>query len=90
VGDPAGGSSNNYAGTLATAGGLVFYAQSSGELAAVDARTGAHLWHFEGQEPWKASPVTYMVEGRQYVPIAALNNIVSFALPSGMSRGSVR
>ena len=63
--------SNNYAGTLATAGGLVFYAQSRGEFAAVDARTDRHLWHFEGQEAWKASPMTYMVDGRQYVAIAA-------------------
>ena len=37
---PQVGSSNNYAGTLATAGGLVFYAQSRGEFAAVDAKNG--------------------------------------------------
>src|SRR6185503_9692514 len=65
------GSGDNYAGTLATAGGVVFYARSSGELAAVDAKTGRALWHYEGQEPWKASPMTYLVDGRQYVAIAA-------------------
>jgi alcohol dehydrogenase (cytochrome c) len=79
---PQVGSSNNYAGTLSTRGGLVFYGQSSGEFSAVDAKTGRHLWHFETQEAWKASPMTYMVGGRQFVAIAAGANILSFALPA--------
>jgi alcohol dehydrogenase (cytochrome c) len=79
---PQTGNSNNYAGTLSTAGGIVFYGQASGEFAAVDASTGAHLWHFETQETWKASPMTYMVNGRQYVAIASGANVLSFALPS--------
>ncbi len=77
---PQTGSSNNYAGTLTTAGGVLFYGASSGEFSAVDARTGKHLWSFETQEGWKASPMTYMVDGRQYVAIAAGANILSFAL----------
>jgi len=80
---PQTGNSNNYAGTLSTAGGLVFYGQASGEFAAVDARTGAHLWHFETQETWKSSPMTYLVNGRQYVAIASGANVLAFALPSG-------
>ena len=63
---PQTGNSNNYAGTLSTAGGIVFYGQASGEFAAVDAKSGAHLWHFETQETWKASPMTYSVNGRQH------------------------
>jgi len=63
----------------------VFYPRSSGEFSAVDARTGRALWHYEGQEAWKASPMTYMVDGRQYVAIAAGANILSFALPSKQS-----
>jgi alcohol dehydrogenase (cytochrome c) len=82
---PQTGSSNNYAGTLSTSGGVVFYGASSGEFSAVDAKTGRHLWHFETQEAWKASPMTYMVDGRQYVAIAAGANILSFALPSKRS-----
>jgi len=78
---PQTGSSNNYAGTLSTAGGVVFYGASSGEFSAVDAKTGQPLWHFETQEGWKASPMTYSVDGRQYVAIAAGANILSFALP---------
>jgi PQQ-dependent dehydrogenase (methanol/ethanol family) len=79
---PQTGNSNNYAGALSTAGGIVFYGQASGEFAAVDAKTGAHLWHFETQETWKSSPMTYMVNGRQYIAIASGANVLSFALPS--------
>lgn len=77
---PQVGNSNNYAGTLGTTTGLVFYGQASGEFAAVDAKTGAHLWHFETQETWKASPMTYMVNGRQYVAITSGANVLAFAL----------
>jgi alcohol dehydrogenase (cytochrome c) len=47
----------------------------------VDAQTGRTLWRFETGQPPKASPMTYMVNGRQYVAIAAGSNVLSFALP---------
>lgn len=59
----------NYGGALSTAGGVVFYSESSGGFAAVDAKTGRTLWHFETSQSPKASPMTYMVGGRQYVAI---------------------
>jgi PQQ-dependent dehydrogenase (methanol/ethanol family) len=71
---------NNYAGVLSTAGGLVFLGETSGGFAAADAKTGKVLWHFEANQPWKASPMTYLVNGRQYVAIASGANILSFAL----------
>lgn len=71
---------DNYAGVLSTAGGLVFLGETSGAFAAVDAKTGKFLWHFEANQPWKASPMTYMVNGRQYVAIASGANVLSFAL----------
>ncbi|MDR3702021.1 MAG: PQQ-binding-like beta-propeller repeat protein [Candidatus Sulfopaludibacter sp.] len=71
----------NYGGVLSTAGGLVFYSESGGALAAVDAQTGRALWHFETSQAPKASPMTYMVDGRQYVAIASGSNVVAFALP---------
>jgi putative heme-binding domain-containing protein len=70
----------NYSGVLATAGGLVFYGETSGGFAAVDAKTGATLWHFEAGGIWKGSPMTYMVDGRQYVAVANGANILSFAV----------
>lgn len=78
---PQVGNSNNYAGTLSTAGGVVFYGQASGEFAAVDAKSGGHLWHFETHETWKASPMTYTVNGRQFVAITSGANVLAFALP---------
>jgi PQQ-dependent dehydrogenase (methanol/ethanol family) len=78
---PQTGNSNNYGGTLSTAGGLVFYGQASGEFAAVNARTGAHLWHFETHEIWKASPITYLANGRQYIAVVSGANVLAFALP---------
>ena len=77
------GNSNNYTGTLATAGGVVFYGQASGEFAAVDAATGAPLWYFETQENWKASSMTYVLDGRQYVAVTSGANVLAFALPDG-------
>jgi len=71
----------DYTGVLSTAGGLVFYGESGGNLAAVDASTGKTLWTFKTNEPWRASPMTYMMKGRQYVAIASGGNIVSFSLP---------
>lgn len=71
----------NYSGVLSTAGGLVFYGETGGGFAGVDAKTGRTLWHFETNQIWKASPMTYMMNGRQYVAIASGGNILSFALP---------
>jgi alcohol dehydrogenase (cytochrome c) len=38
------------------------------------------VWHFETGQPWRASPMTYMVGGRQYVVLAGEGGILSFAL----------
>jgi len=46
-----------------------------------DAATGENLWHFETGQGWKASPMTYTVNSKQYVAIAAGNTILSLALP---------
>jgi PQQ-dependent dehydrogenase (methanol/ethanol family) len=83
---------SNYSGVLSTAGGLVFFGESSGGFAAVDASTGKFLWHFETNHAIKASPITYSVGGRQYIAIAAGPNILSFALPRGteIEKGRLR
>ena len=71
---------SNYSGVLSTAGGLLFYGESGGTFAAADAATGKTLWYFPTGQAWKASPMTYIVNGRQYVAIAAGGNILAFAL----------
>ena len=68
-------------GTLETAGGLVFFGETGGVFTALNSKTGAPVWHFETGQNWRASPMTYMVGGTQYVVQAGDGGILSFALP---------
>ena len=65
------GAATTYSGVLSTAGGLVFFGEDSGAFAALDAVTGKPVWHFQANQDWKASPMTYMVGGRQFVTIGS-------------------
>jgi len=38
------------------------------------------LWTFQTNQVWRASPMTYMFDGRQYIAIASGNNILAFAI----------
>jgi alcohol dehydrogenase (cytochrome c) len=67
-------------GLMATAGGLVFYGDGNGAFVAADAGTGKLLWHFNTGERCKAGPMTYMVDGRQYIAVAAGSGIVAYGL----------
>ena len=69
------------AGVLATAGNVVFAATGEGNLIALDARTGAALWHYSTGATMAASPMSYAVDGKQYVAISAGGVLYSFALP---------
>jgi alcohol dehydrogenase (cytochrome c) len=75
------GGTRGSSGTLSTRGGLVFVGEDSGMFTALDARTGTALWHFPANENFRASPMTYMVGGRQYVCIASAAGFLAFALP---------
>ncbi|MBZ9892227.1 PQQ-binding-like beta-propeller repeat protein [Mesorhizobium sp. BR1-1-3] len=59
-----------YSGLLATAGGLVFGA-SGGVLFALDSATGRELWRARLGGETKAAPISFMVDGRQVIAIAA-------------------
>lgn len=78
---PQVGHGDSWAGTLTTAGGLVFFGDDSGSLEAVDAATGNPLWHFNSGQTIYASPMTYAVDGIQYVTISAGSDVLTFALP---------
>jgi PQQ-dependent dehydrogenase (methanol/ethanol family) len=69
------------AGVLATAGGVLFYGDPTGDFVAVDGRNGKTLWHFTTNGENKASPMTYMTGGQQFIAIAIGPNIVCFGLP---------
>jgi alcohol dehydrogenase (cytochrome c) len=77
---PQTGPANSWGGVLASAGGLVFFGEDSGALMAVDATTGEPLWQFQTNAIWKASPMTYVFDGRQHIAVAAGPNILAFAL----------
>ena len=69
------------AGTLSTNGGLVFIGEDSGVFTALDGKTGKPLWHFPANQSFRASPMTYMVGGKQYVSIAGPAGFLTFGLP---------
>ncbi len=58
-------------GMLATAGNLVFQGNSVGDFAAYKADTGERLWSASAQTGIVASPVTYEIDGEQYVSVLA-------------------
>jgi PQQ-dependent dehydrogenase (methanol/ethanol family) len=58
-------------GMLATAGNLIYQGNSVGEFAAYRADTGERLWSAPAQTGIVASPVTYTVDGEQYVSVLA-------------------
>lgn len=58
-------------GLLATAGGLVFQGTAGSEFNAYSAKDGKKLWSFDAQTGVVAPPITYSVNGEQYVAVLA-------------------
>jgi len=56
-------------GTLSTDGGLVFSGTPDGKFIAFDARSGKVLWQFHARSGFVGQPVSYMVDGKQYVAV---------------------
>jgi len=69
------------AGVLGTAGGVLFAADPEGSLIALDARTGTKLWHYQTGGAIQSSPISYAVDGKQYVAIAGDSTLFVFGLP---------
>ncbi|MBY0504733.1 MAG: PQQ-dependent dehydrogenase, methanol/ethanol family [Bryobacteraceae bacterium] len=74
------GPATAWAGTVSTAGNVVFFGDDNGQLVAADARTGKHLWHFGTSQNITASPITYSVDGKQYVAICSASDVFAFGL----------
>jgi PQQ-dependent dehydrogenase (methanol/ethanol family) len=68
-------------GVMATAGGVLFAATREGNLIALDARSGKYLWRFQTGSSMAASPMSYGVDGKQYIAVAAGGSVYGFALP---------
>lgn len=77
---PMTGPGTMWAGTLSTAGGLIFFGDDDGHLVAVDARAGTHLWHYNMGQSLHASPMTFRIDGKQYVSISSQTDIFTFGL----------
>ena len=77
---PQRGPALSWGGTLTTATGLVFVAEDGGGLMAVDAESGTPRWSFQTNQTWKASPMTYMFDGTQYVAVAAGPNVIALGI----------
>ncbi len=82
----------NFGGAVATAGGLIFVAATADEkLRAFEKATGRVLWEYQLPAGGYATPSIYMIDGRQYVAIAAGgsgknatksgDSVIAFALP---------
>jgi PQQ-dependent dehydrogenase (methanol/ethanol family) len=74
----AGGLGN---GLLATAGGVTFATSPDGNFIALESKTGRLLWRTQTGADIHASPISYAVDGRQYVACSVGGVVMSFALP---------
>ena len=70
-----------WAGTLATAGNLLFAGDEDGYLMAFQADTGKLLWKINTGNRLATSPITYELNGKQYVTMPSGAALLTFALP---------
>jgi alcohol dehydrogenase (cytochrome c) len=76
---PGFGEAGGGGGLLATAGRVVFGGDAGGNIVAWDAVTGKPLWHSHIGSVSNA-PITYMLDGRQYLLVAAGDTLYAFAM----------
>ena len=69
-----------WAGVLSTAGGLVFGGSDEGNFYALDARTGQPLWDFQTGSSIESNPISFRVDGRQYVAVSSGRVVFVFGL----------
>ncbi len=70
-----------WAGVMSTAGGLVFGGTNEGNFFALDAQTGKELWNFQTGGAVRSNPISFGVDGKQYIGIAAGRAIYTFSTP---------
>jgi outer membrane protein assembly factor BamB len=75
-------------GLLSTAGGLIFSGELDGEFLAMDAKTGKVLWHFNTGQQINAQPITYGIDGKEYVSLTSGGDVFSFGLFEDSGRGA--
>ena len=78
----------DWAGVLSTAGNLVFSADTQGNMLGLNAQTGETLWHAYGGGAAQNGPITYELDGRQYVIYGVSGVLYAFTLPESLVRGA--
>ena len=80
----------NWAGTLATSGGLVFAGGADGYLRAFDDATGEVLWEFQTGSGIYAPPTSFTIAGKQYIGIASgtRNPVTRAGVATGIATGN--
>jgi alcohol dehydrogenase (cytochrome c) len=73
--------SPTWSGVLSTAGGLVFTGDAEGNFIALEAASGKALWHFQCGASVYSSPMSFAIDGKQYVAVAAGSALFTFGLP---------
>jgi alcohol dehydrogenase (cytochrome c) len=73
----------SFGGTLSTASGLVFAGEDDGNVMAFDAATGKNLWRLQTGASLRAGPMSFMLNGKQYVVVASGGTLIAFGLPEG-------
>jgi alcohol dehydrogenase (cytochrome c) len=79
--DCPGGARGGGAGILTTHGGLLFSADNTGDLLALDSKSGKVLWHVYAGGALTGAPMTYELEGRQYILTAVDGVLNAWTLP---------
>jgi alcohol dehydrogenase (cytochrome c) len=79
-------------GLMSTAGGVVFSPEEFGQFTALESKSGRVLWHFNTGDVITDSPISYSVDGKQYVVIISSTNVFAFGLPDigGLADGGAR
>jgi alcohol dehydrogenase (cytochrome c) len=75
------GRGEGVAGILTTAGGVLFMADASGNMMVLDAASGRTLWHAAAGGRTENCPMSYELDGRQYVVMAANDLLFAWASP---------
>jgi glucose dehydrogenase len=74
-------------GAMSTASGLVFSGDHEGYVNAFESTGGKLLWRFQTGAPvWGVAPISYSVDGRQWVVVPSGVTLNAFALPAQGSR----
>ena len=69
-----------WAGVLSTAGNLLFGSTNEGQIFALQASTGKPLWRFQAGGAARSNPISYSVDGKQYIAVAMGNALYALGL----------